>query len=196
MKLPWRGVAVLAAASVPFLTTGASSWPFGRGPAGLGAADSSSAQGRAQNAISDWPEQVRDLAELVIQEYGPPDAVEPARLSWQARGPWRAIVVLRDSPGAVLEESVAYEVPVRRWRALGAFDRGVDYDPVKRRLIARTDREETNFLALNLADEIVRGRRTPAEAREFYDTVYSLSLAGKSSPYMERLLFRPQDEVN
>lgn len=193
MKVSWRCAAALAAASIPFSATASSAWPFGGGAPAPLSADPASAANRAQAVIADWPEQARGLAEGLLQEYGAPDGVQPARLSWAAQGPWRSIAVSRDAPGARLEESVGYDVPIRKWRALGAFDRGVDYDPVKHELIARSDREATNFLALNLADEVIRGRKTALEARVFYDTTFSLSLAGKSSPYMRRLLFRPQD---
>ena len=100
-----------------------------------------------------------------------------------------------ETPGRAdnLLESVAYgKVPLDRWRDLTALGRGAVYDPVTQELSARSDREETNYLALNLADEVVRGRRSAAAARSFFDATLNLSLYGKSSPYMSRLLFRPR----
>jgi hypothetical protein len=197
IRLPSRSAAVLAAAGVPFLAAAALAWPFG-GDAGVQPSEIVSDAYRAQSVISDWPERSRALAESLMQEYGIPSEAGPSRLSWKGIAPWSRIAVDRDSlePGRPtgLLQAVAYEVPLRRWRALGWFDRGVDYDPVKRELIARTDGEATNRLALNLADEIVRGKRTPDEARAFYDETVSLAASGKSSPYMKRLLFRPQNE--
>jgi hypothetical protein len=98
------------------------------------------------------------------------------------------------SQGAAVrpELSVAYDVPICKWRALNAFDRGVEYDPVSRELKAHAGSETANILALNLADEVIRGRRTPADAAEFYDKALLLALSGKSSRYTTRLLFRPQ----
>jgi hypothetical protein len=195
MKLQWQGAAALAAASMPFLAPGSAAWPFNGAPAPAEAPGSASAANRAQGVIAAWPERARDLAETIIQEYGAPDDVLPVQLTWTGTGPWKWIGVYRDGSTSGrprgLEQAVAYDVPVRKWRALGAFARGVDYDPVKRELIAHTDGEPTNFLALNLADDVIRGRRTVAEAREFYDKTASLSLAGKSSPYMTGLRFRP-----
>ena len=151
----------------------------------------------AQSLIAAWPEHSRVLAEEIIQEYGTPESVQPAQLSWAGRRPWISMVVYRgaSAPGrpSDLQQSVAYDVPVGRWRALGAFDRGVEYDPVARELIARSGDESANILALNLADEVIRGRRTAAEAAEFYDKTLSLSLSGKNSPYMRKLRFRPQN---
>jgi hypothetical protein len=151
----------------------------------------------ARGAIAGWPERSKELAEALIQKYGLPDGVREAQLSWTRARPWAEVVVYRDAlacgrPNG-FEQSVAYEVPVGKWRELDALDRGVDYDPVARELVAHTDRETTNFLALNLADEVIRGRRTAAQAREFYDRTLALSSAGKSSSYMRRLLFRPDE---
>jgi hypothetical protein len=46
-----------------------------------------------------------------------------------------------------------------------------------------------NFLALNLVDEIATGARSVEDARDFYSKTARLSKAGKSSAYMEGLLF-------
>jgi hypothetical protein len=192
MNLQWRGAAALAAASIPFLTTAA----WSRGPEFYEPVDSARAANRTEDAIVDWPAHSRNLAEAVMQEYGPPDGTEQSRLSWEIRRPWKMIVVYRDAPASGrpngLQQSVAYEVSVRKWRELGAFDRGVDYDPVNHELIAHNDSEMTNVLALNLADEVIRGRRSAVEAREFYDKTLALSYAGKSSSYTRKLLFRPR----
>ena len=150
----------------------------------------------AQSTIA-WPEHSRVMAEEITQEYGAPDAVQSSQLSWIGHRPWKLTVVYREDPAPGrpngIEQSVSYEVPVRKWRELGAFDRGVEYDPVARELIARAGSEMANILALNLADEVIRGRRTAADAREFYDKTLSLSFSGKSSPYMRKLRFRPQN---
>ena len=192
-----RGSTLLAAASLPFLAAAAAAWPFG-GDAAVQPTEMFTDAYRAQSVIADWPVRSRALAESLLQEYGIPEESTPTRLTWKGRRPWSRISVDRDAldsahPSGVLQ-TVAYEVPLKRWRALGWFDRGVDYDPIKRELIARTDGEPTNYLALNLADEIVRGKRTAEEARAFYDETASLAASGKSSPYMKRLLFRAQNE--
>src|SRR3569832_1827717 len=185
-----RSATVLtAAASVPLLAAAALAWPFGSGAPAVEPSEMLTDAYRAQTVIAEWPERSRALAESLLQEYGIPEESTPSRLTWKARAPWSRVSVDRDAldaarPSGVLQ-AVAYEVPLRRWRALGWFDRGVDYDPVNRELIARTDGEATNYLALNLADEIVRGKRTAADARAFYDEAVALAASGKSSPYMK-----------
>jgi hypothetical protein len=150
----------------------------------------------ARRIVQDWPEYSRDLAAMIIFKYGPPDRMETSRLTWAGKRPWKQIVVFRDALDSSrwngLQQSIGYRVPPARRRALGAFDRGVSYDSGKRELVVRTDDESTNCLALNLADEVIRGRRSPENARAFYDRTLSVSFSGKNSAYMRRLRFRAE----
>ena len=148
----------------------------------------------ALDVISDWPDGSRDLAGALIDEYGAPDEIETSRLTWKSSPPWKKMTVFRDAtdrghPDSLLR-TVAYRVPVERWRALEAFGHGVEYDPVSEQLSARTDNEDTNYLALNLADEVVRGVLSSAEASALYDKTMVLLISGKSSSNTSRLLFK------
>jgi hypothetical protein len=151
----------------------------------------------AEDVVGRWPERPRALARLLVEKYGAPDEIVASQLSWNDQGPWKKIVVFRDPDpagrGDHLLQSVAYgAVPMdHTWRNLAAFGRGASYDPATRELTARTDSQETNYLALNLADEVMRGRRSARDAQDFYDAASHLSEAGKSSPYMRGLLFAP-----
>jgi len=150
---------------------------------------------RALEVIADWPDDSRDLAGAIIDEYGAPDKTSSSRLVWTARPPWKNMTVFRRASdggrAALLLRTVAYVVPVQRWRALEAFGHGVEYDPLKGELSARSTGEAANFLALNLADEVVRGHLSAADASALYDKTLSLMLSGKSSSYTARLRFRP-----
>jgi hypothetical protein len=141
----------------------------------------------ARSALAGWPPVTRELAEALSLEYGPPDRTTPDRLSWRNRGPWRRVVVFRAPrrPGLLLQ-SVAYFVPVQRWRALSACGLAT-YDVARRELVARGDDERTNRLALNLAVEVVRGRLDPAEARARYREI----LRAQDGRELRRLLFSP-----
>jgi hypothetical protein len=151
---------------------------------------------RPSDLIASWPAPARAVAFVALGKYGPPDEVRPDRLVWRDRPPWREIVAHRDpaAPGrpGFLFESVDYEVPVRRWRELAAFDRGVDYDSVLDVLSARTADEASNVLALNLAVRIARGRLTGDEAARLFDRTLGLGPGRLSSRWTRRLLFRPR----
>lgn len=149
---------------------------------------------RMELVLRGWPRESGALARATIAEYGVPDQVLPTELSWSDCRPWKRIVVFRDELSADrpdrLLQSVSYRAPAERLPALGSFGHGVSYDAAAGELAARSDGQAANRLALNLADEIVRRRRGVADASAFYDATLSLSSSGKSSPYLERLLFR------
>jgi hypothetical protein len=191
-------IALVAALGL-FATIPASAFPSGAGSlvpaASVESIPPDDVAAPLKAVTADWPEKARLLAAATIQEYGRPDEVRADELTWTRRHPWTRIAVYRDAQSVEnpndLLQSLSYEVSPRRWRALSAFDRGVAYDPVRKELVARGESEEANLLALNLADEIVEGKRTPAEAAEFYDRTLKLSRSGKSSSYMFRLMFSP-----
>ena len=74
---------------------------------------------------------------------------------------------------------------------LSRFDIKLDVDARYSELSSRSESEAMNFLVLNLAHEIVSGKRSAMEARQFAAKTVRLSAAGKSSRYLERLLFQP-----
>jgi hypothetical protein len=82
-------------------------------------------------------------------------------------------------------------VPANRRSGLAAFSDAVLVSGDGTELAARSVNEDHNYLVLNLAVEIVKGIKTPAEARRFYDATLELKAAGKTSPYTEMLLFTP-----
>jgi hypothetical protein len=120
-------------------------------------------------------------------------------LVWRDMGPWKKIAVwdTEDFGASVaggpntLEQTLAYAVPRDRRKVLAAFSGDIAVSENGKELSVRGTSEALNFLVLNLADEIVQGSRDLAGARLFYDRTCRLSQAGKSSPYTQRLLFRP-----
>ncbi len=86
--------------------------------------------------------------------------------------------------------AVSYRVPFESWRALRAPSATASITTaVNEQLSARTDNEETNYLSLNLADEVVSGRLNAVEASEIYDKTLELLFAGKSSSFTTKLHF-------
>ncbi|MFI5361417.1 MAG: hypothetical protein ACHQ49_05565 [Elusimicrobiota bacterium] len=148
--------------------------------------------GLAEKIISGWAAPSRLAAAKTIDQYGPPDALSESALGWKRRGVWKRIVV-RNGEGAGgradLEVTVACRTPETRRRALEAFDKGVRLSADAGELSARSTGESLDILALNLADEILRGARDPGDASEVYDRTVELAASGLSSPYMKTLLF-------
>jgi hypothetical protein len=147
----------------------------------------------SNRGFSDWSNLTGNL---MVEKYGPPDRVEPYRLVWEGRGPWKRIVVwdelgFLDSSRAAknIEGTIVYPVPEDKVDDLISFSRGLHVSADGGELSARSTSEERNFLMLNLADEIVKGRLSPEKARVRYLRTLKLAEAGKSSPSMKRLLF-------
>ena len=150
-----------------------------------------------ESVILLWPTFSYRLARLMIAKYGQPSEATDHSLVWERNGQWKRTVVYRVPPlernlsrgGGRLEQTVAYRVPARRLDDLARFDKKIEADPKDGRLTARSDDESENFLALNLADEVLQGTRTPQEAADFRRSATRLRDSGKSSPYFDRLLF-------
>jgi len=144
-----------------------------------------------------WPAYSYRLARRMISRYGPPANAADERLVWRNNGPWKRTVVYRTGPSSVpfrkaggrLEQSVSYEVPKGKAGALVDFDKTIEVNEKENTLTVRTDEESSNILALNLADEILRGRRTAQDATEFRRHAARLQDSGKSSPYLDGLMF-------
>jgi hypothetical protein len=134
---------------------------------------------------------------MMIDKYGAPDRIEDKRVVWQNKGPWKRIAVwdgmdIYEKYAGVdnIEQTVTYLVPPDRLMAVNDFRDRVRVSADGAELSARSSSEERNCLALNLADEIIHGVKTPDEARGFYVSTLRMADAGKSSPYMQGLLFQ------
>lgn len=147
--------------------------------------------------IASWGEQARLAASRVAAKYGAPDEATAEFLVWRRREPWKRIVVRRDAVSHsfpaqhtdYLEQTISYRVPPQKFSELALFDGGVLADRARGELTARSDREEANFLALNLADEISRGKLTAPEARGRAAKTLAMALSGRTSAYTSGLLF-------
>jgi hypothetical protein len=154
---------------------------------------------RAAMLIAAWPDESRRTAEAVIEKYGSPNAIGERVLVWNRRPPWKMILVHRaDDAGLYprragsLQQILDYDVPREKLAALDELDLGLSASPSRKELSATNESESINFLALNLADQVVAGRLTAAQARTRYVRTIILAGAGKSSPLMAGLTFVPR----
>jgi hypothetical protein len=165
------------------------------GGALLLAADRPSAAG----VIASWPAKPKEVASDTIAKYGQPDGVTDSRLVWQNKGPWKEIILYRDEvphqwpmPHTdLLEQSINYKPDPEKFDDLAQFDGSVIAERTKGTLAARCDKEEMNFLAVNLANDVVTGRRSVSEARKFYEETAMAFKKGEKRPYTQRLQFEP-----
>lgn len=80
-----------------------------------------------------WPDEAREAAQLVIDQYGKPDESTDTQLTWQKPGPWKRILASKaffthnfPAPHFDSVESVIdYRVPPDKVSALAQFDGSV-----------------------------------------------------------------------
>ncbi|MFI5361996.1 MAG: hypothetical protein ACHQ49_08515 [Elusimicrobiota bacterium] len=153
-----------------------------------------------ESVIQEWPKAARLAAAAMIEKYGEPSRFTKSALIWNDNSPWLETIVydprsLRQRSRDIVEQSIAYRVPLTEIDALKLFDSRLEVRAISGRIAARTDGEPRNFLLVNLADEIMTGARGVENARAFYRKTEDLAEAGKSSPYMTRFVFPRRDGV-
>ncbi len=149
--------------------------------------------------ISAWPEASRKAADMMSAKHGPPTEVTDSYLIWGKTGPWKRTIISKEEtphefPGPhtdVMEQFIDYKVPIDAFSKLAEYDGSVIAERTKGELSARCDMEGANFLALNLADEIINRKISVDEARSKYTEQIMLMKQGKPAPYTEKLLFTP-----
>jgi hypothetical protein len=157
-------------------------------------------QEQVDRILGAWGETPRDVAHKTMTKYGLPQEATPSQLTWFNNAPWKRTVLSRDevehrfpAPHTdLLEQVIDYRAAPESYGLLAQYDGSVILERTKGEMSARCDLEEANFLALNLAHEVALGQRTPQEARQFYSDTIAAFKAGRSSPYVEGLMFQGQ----
>ena len=156
-------------------------------------------QGTVQRMIAQWPGRPKLAAEMLVSKYGPPQEATPERLVWHRPAPYKRITVTKavdahnfPKPHSdFLEHTVDYTVPPNKADELALFDGSITFDRTRGEMSARCDSEPHNILSLNLANDIVRGKRDAPSARQAFSQMVSEDALGKRPPYLTRLQFEP-----
>jgi hypothetical protein len=189
----WTGLALAAVAA--FTTAGADD-------ARKTAKPTKGATAKTRAVIEEWPAKAKEAATKTIDTYGEPDEATASMLLWNARGPWKRIVAYRDEVAHawpmphsdLVEMFIDYKVPADKVDDLAKFDGSVIVERTKGEISARCEEEGANFLALNLANDIVTGRIGVDAARKQYAEAVKAKMANpaKGPIVMEKLLFEKQ----
>lgn len=147
--------------------------------------------------VAAWPDVPSEVAQTVMEKYGPPQEATPSRLIWFENAPWKRTILYRDvvqhdfpmPHPDLLEQFIDYQAPPETYDDLALYDGSVIVERTKGEMSARCDKEEMNFLAINLAHDVATGARTVEEAREFYAETAMAFMEGESDPYVEGFVF-------
>lgn len=151
-----------------------------------------------EQILENWPEEPRASAKRLMQEYGRPDEHSESQLIWRAtRDGWKRTVLSRDEvphdfPARhtdFLEQVIDYKVPVRMFTPLAEFDGSLIVERTKGEMSARCGGTSMNFVAINLAHDIVAGKRSVDDAREEYTRLYLAYQDGEHPPYTQGFQF-------
>jgi hypothetical protein len=156
---------------------------------------------KGSELVEAWPQESREAAQLVIDQYGEPHEATESLLTWHRVGPWKRLVASRafyehqfPAPHIDSVESfIDYRVPPKMLTPLAEFDGSVIAERTAGEVSARCHDEQANFLALNLMHELVTGEKTVDEARRYYAEEFLAARRGDPTPYMSGLRFRPAD---
>lgn len=150
--------------------------------------------------IAEWPEDSKKAAGAMIGKYGLPSDYTRNSLVWHNVGPFAKTIVYKEpvkhlfpTPhNDVVEHFVYYASPeADKVAQVWEFSGSVSLDRTMGMMSARSDSEEANILALNLADQIIKGEKNVDEARmEYGQTLMQLSEAsGQPSHLTKTLVF-------
>lgn len=150
--------------------------------------------------LKNWPMSSQMAVKEQMDLYGKPDEVTSTTVVWHNNGPWKKTVISKmeskhDFPKThmdCMEQCVNYKVPLDKYDDLAHFDGSVTVDRTQGTIAARCDKEENNFLALNLAYDVLTGKKTVEEARKAYGENIMQAMKGNKGEYMKKLLFTPQ----
>ena len=157
-----------------------------------------------QRSMSGWHPASQEAANAMMAKYGAPASMTPDMMVWNRTGPWKRTIIYREAVQHdfpmphpdVMEQFIDYRVPTDRVDELAMYDGSVIVERTKGEMSARCDKEGANFLAINLANEIAMGRRTPEDARRMYGEQIKMMKAGQMTPYTSGLMFTPPARGN
>jgi hypothetical protein len=154
-------------------------------------------QRNVNSNVENWPARPKEAATTLMNKYGQPDEMTASMIVWRDKGPWKKTVLMRDEISHdfpmphtdFLQQTINYKVDPDKYDDLARFDGSVVVERTKGTLSARCDKEEMNFLALNLANDIITGKKTVEEARDYYAKTARKFKEGGTDTYLQGLQF-------
>lgn len=149
---------------------------------------------------SSWPLASRIAVREISNKYGNPDAVSKEEITWLDKGVWKKICVSKNESKHsfpiehtdMMTTVINYKVPHEKMDDLGRFDGSITFDRTQGTLSARCDQEENNILAINLAHDIITGKKTVEQARVAYGNIIKEKMNGINPSYMQKLSFNTE----
>jgi hypothetical protein len=153
--------------------------------------------------LTGWSDASRLVLEEISKKYGKPDGVNDDELVWIKKGVWDKICVSKKETQHnfpyehtdMLQTTINYKVPIIKMTELGNFDGSITFDRTQGTMSVRCDNEATNFLALNLAHDIITNSKTVEQARDAFGKIIQEKMSGGNPIYMQKILFTIQKDT-
>lgn len=153
-------------------------------------------QGMVDGILANWKALPKEVAHTTIAKYGMPQEASANRLIWINNGPWKWTELVNEEiehnfpkpHKDMLYQAIAWKVDGDKFDELAKYDGSVIVERTKGEVGARCDKEEANFLAINLAHDIVMGKRDADDARKMYAEAM---MEMKHMEYTKGLRFQP-----
>lgn len=151
-----------------------------------------------EQVIKDWSENPRESAERLLDYYGEPDEYSDSQLIWyDTDDGWKRTVLRNEeiphefpAPHTdYLEQFIDYHVPIEMYSKLAEFDGSVIAERTKGEMSARCGGTSMNFVAINLAHDIITETLSVDDAREEYARLYKAFQEGEKPPYTQEFQF-------
>jgi hypothetical protein len=150
-----------------------------------------------------WPESSQVAVRSMLEKYGQPTEQTTSSLIWSNVAPYKRITIYRETVTHkfpilhedVIEHVVNYRIPLDRAGELIKFDGSISFNRTAGELVVRSDKEAMNILSLNLAADILSGRRNAENARVEYGKRTVDLLNGNRTAQTENLQFIAQNNT-
>ena len=151
-----------------------------------------------EQIIANWEKEPRESAERLIKEYGEPAEFSPSGMIWyDTADGWKRSVLTNDptphnfpdTHNDFLEQFIDYRVPLEMFTPLAEYDGSVNVDRTRGEMSARCGGTSMNFVAINLAHDIVTGKRSVQDARAEYTRLYQAYQNDEHPEYTKGFVF-------
>lgn len=136
---------------------------------------------------SGWPQNSQDKAREMLYRHGTPNRMDGESMTWYGIYRGRRTVLHRAS--GVIQQVVIYSVPAGKVEALMSFNGDIVIDSLAGELSVFSDSVATNFLLLNLVNDIASGFISAETAKARYRSITVRADAGESMAYRRRINF-------
>lgn len=134
------------------------------------------AQAWVQKHLAGWPQRTQRLGAQLVTRYGPPTDVSERQVTWYGNGPWKRSTLYKEEVNHnfanahkdVLEQTINYRVPLDKLAPLAEFNGSLVVNRTRGELSSISDGEDTNFLTLNVANDLVKGERDVEQAMTYF----------------------------